>query len=228
MFKRSSTLLMLATLSSASHAVVLLDSPGAGEPYLGCTPQCLQSLYLWANYDPTVPLWDQIDEAGIIDGDSVVYDRAVLAPTSGNATHISWNGLGTPGLGFIIGIWDQSVQPATPDKGMPGFGLVPGGGTNVAELSLPVDTVATSPSVNGMTHYDATIPPLPLIAGHLYKISISAVSGTFQWEAGVDYLNSNCWNSTECKNWMWHTGAVRRVAGSVDMGWTPMAYQLYN
>lgn len=227
MFKRSSILLLLATLSSAGHAVVLLDSPGAGEPYLGCTPQCLQSLQLWGYYgDPTLPLWDQIDEAGVIDGDSVVYDRAVLAPTTGSATHISWNGLGSPGLGFIIGIWDQSVQPATPAKGMPGT-VVPGGGTLVAKLSLPTDTLATSPSVNGMTHYDATIPPLQLTAGHLYKVSISAISGTFQWEVGAEYLN-HCWNSTECKNWMWYTGAVRYVFGSVPMGWAPMAYQLSN
>lgn len=185
------TFISLGLVASMANAAVLVDVPGLGNTSTGCSPQCAvqTAITLTTAYDPTQTLWDQVDNAGILDGNAIIFSQGIVAATTGNATHIQWNGVGNADLGFIIGVWDLSVAGSA-GKGMPGFGINFGNisitGKQMAMLDLPVNKVTASALANGMTHYDAVIPSLPITAGHNYGISIvgitSSIYKSWQWE----------------------------------------------
>jgi hypothetical protein len=169
-----------------------------------------------------------------MDGNTVIFSQPFIAPITDKATHIQWNGVGNPDLGFIIGVWDLSVSGASAGSGMPGFGVLFNGrspGQQIAMLDLPVGTFATS-AMGNMTHYDATISPLSLTAGHQYGISIVAITSSpynsWQWERAANCSSSN------------YTGCIMSPASGlgastmVTMGAlhifasSPMAFQFTN
>jgi len=202
--KKSLLLATLGLVAGGADATVLVDIQGLGRTGITWSGGAWQSGYMIGsadniviNYpDPTQTMLSQIDAQGLGDGDSAIFSQPFVAPTTDTVTHIQWNGsgsVGSAGLGFIFGIWDKSV-PVTKNKGLPGFGAGGSGygGQNIALLDLPINQIAKSPAANGMTHYDATIPALPLVAGHSYFIAISAVSNgvwaprDWSWELAVD------------------------------------------
>ena len=197
MFKKL-TLISLGFICSMANAAVLVDVPGLGNTSIGCTPQCAisTSITFTTPYDPSQSLWNQVDNAGVPDGNSIIFSQGSIAPTTGKATHIQWNGLGNPGLGFVIGVWDLSVPTTKGAGGMPGFPANFGNtnitGPQIAKLSLPINQIATSAAASSMTHFDATIPALLLTAGHNYAISIVAIGYTpWQLEIAANCSSSN-------------------------------------
>lgn len=192
--KLTLTTLSLGLMTGMAHATVLLDVPGNGG-----LSNFSEAITLTAAYDPTQSLWNLVDNAGILDGNSIVFSQSAFAPTSGNVTHIQWNGLGNSAFGFVIGVWDlSSPVGANGAGGMPGFPANFGNtsiiGPQIAQLSLPTANITLSTSANGMTHYDAVIPAMPIIAGHNYGVSIAAVSLYFtswQWETAANCATAN-------------------------------------
>jgi hypothetical protein len=204
----------LGLMSSLANANVLVDVPGVGGVSFN------ENIQLTTPYDPTQSLWSQVDNAGVPDGSAVVVSQSVIAPTSGNATHIQWNGSGNAGLGFVIGVWDQSVTATTPPSMVGGF---PGhvGGNSIASLSLPIGQITTSVAANGLTHYDAIIPPMAITAGHSYYISIAPVNGSWFWESAA-----TCTTPTSCALLGKYSGATWVIMGALQiLGSPPLAFQ---
>ena len=200
--KKSLLLAALGLIAGGADATVLVDVPGIGRTGVSWTPGYMVGTpdNIVINYpDPTQTFWDQIDAQGLGDGDTTIFSQPFIASATDKVTHVQWNGSGSPGsagLGFILGVWDKSV-PVTKNKGMPGFGSGYGG-QNIAMLDLPIDSITKSPAANGMTHYDATVPAFPLVAGHSYFIAISAISNgvwaprDWSWELAADcYVTVN-------------------------------------
>jgi PKD repeat protein len=189
MLKKLLPIIMLGLTASIANATVLINVPG-----IGATGQS-SATSLAAVYDPTQSLWSQVDNAGVPDGATAIFSESIIAPITGNATHIQWGGIGNAGYGFVVGVWDLSVASTNGLGGMPGIPATFGNsnitGTQIAQLSLPVSQITTSAAGGGVTHFDAVIPSLSLTAGHNYAVSIVAVSTGWAPEIAQNCASAN-------------------------------------
>lgn len=214
--KKLLSLVTLSFISSLVNATVVVNVPGVGG--VGFS----ETITLTTPYDPTQSLYNQIDNAGVNDGNAIVVSQSAVAPSTDTVTHIQWNGAGNPGLGFIIEIWDESVASSTPPSllGFPGHVT----GKSLGIYSLPTGQFTTTTSASGLTHYDAIIPPLAITAGHGYYLTIAPVSGNWAWEAAA-----SCTTATSCGLLGKYSGATYVVMGALQiLGSPPVAFQLTN
>ena len=142
--------------------------------------------------DPT--LLAQLDNQQGSDADSTIYSQAFQVSADGTVDTISWWGTGSSQTGFMValqdGVWGSSTS-------LPNGPVVEG---VLAQLSVvPIAQVTRTPAANGETMFQISIPATHVFASHAYRLSVTAVGGTFEWD------NSSalgCCTGTSAVNWV--------------------------
>lgn len=155
-------------------------------------PGAESSMAFTATADPT--LLAQLDNQQGSDADSTVYSQAFQVAADGTVDTISWWGTGTSQAGFMValhdGVWGSSTL-------LPNGPVVEG---VLAQLSVvPIAQVTTTPAANGETKFQISIPATHVFASHAYRLSVTAVGGTFEWDNSTA---PGCCTGTTAVNWV--------------------------
>jgi hypothetical protein len=142
--------------------------------------------------DPT--LLAQLDNQQGSDADSTTYSQAFQVAADGAVDTISWWGTGSSQTGFMValhdGVWGNTTS-------LPNGPVVEG---VLAQLSVvPIAQVTRTPASNGETRYSITVPATRVFASHAYRLSVTAVGGSFEWDESAA---PGCCTGTTAVNWV--------------------------
>ena len=163
----------LAAGSAGAATTNLFVEPSSGMPGME------SSMAFTPTADPT--LYAQLDNQQGSDADSSVFSQVFQPTASGAMNTITWWGTGVSQAGFMValsdGVWPiQGVSPNLPNSGP----VV--NGTLVSLSVVPIANVTETPAANGQTKYQITVPSVVLSSSHNYRLSVTSVGGTFQWD----------------------------------------------
>jgi hypothetical protein len=136
----------------------------------------------------------QLDNQQGSDADSTTYSQAFQVAADGTVDTISWWGTGTGQAGFMValqdGVWGSTTS-------LPNGPVVEG---TLTQLSVvPIAQVTETPATNGETRFQISVPATAVFASHAYRLSVTAVGGTFQWD---DSNALGCCTGTSAINWV--------------------------
>jgi len=155
--------------ASAATPTVLASAPQSGSPGME------SSMAFTPTADPT--LLAQLDNQQGSDADSTVYSQAFQPVADGSVNTITWWGTGAAQTGFMVAIHDGVWGSTTT---LPNGPVVEG---TLASLNVvPMSQIVQTPSINGETQYQLTIPSTPMLASHAYRLSVTAIGGSFEWD----------------------------------------------
>ena len=142
----------------------------------GGQPGFESSMAFTPTADPT--LLAQLDNQQGSDADSTSYSQAFQIPTDGTVNTITWWGTGANQTGFMVAIHDGVWATPGVVGNLPNGPVVEGTLTNLSVL--PIASVTQTPSINGETQYQIHIPSTAMYTSHAYRLSITAVGGSFE------------------------------------------------
>lgn len=181
-------LTVTVTAGRASAASVVYAAPAStgtsGESSMAFVPTA----------DPT--LLAQLDNQQGSDADSTLSSQAFQIATDSTVGNVTWWGTGGGQTGFMVAISD-GVWPASPQTSLPNGPVV--NGTLVSLSVVPLAQVTQSAAAGGMTQYSLDIPPIPMLASHDYRVTVTAVGGSFEWATSSA---SGCCTGTSSIDWV--------------------------
>ena len=161
--------------ATTSSVGVVYSAPQSG--VLGAE----SSMAFTATADPT--LLAQLDNQQGSDADSTIYSQAFQIPANANVSSISWWGTASGETGFMValhdGVWTAPGSTAT----LPNGPAVEG---TLAYLGVvPIANITQTPAAFGETKFTLAIPSTAMFATHGYRISVTAVGGSFAWDTSA-------------------------------------------
>lgn len=128
--------------------------------------------------DPTLAA--QLDNQQGSDADSTIYSQGFFPSASGPVNTITWWGTGSSQVGFMVALHD-GLWPA-----MGSTAILPNGpavdGTLAALAVIPIAQVTQTPAAGGQTEYQVQIPATSVVSTSEYRLSITAIGGSFAWD----------------------------------------------
>jgi hypothetical protein len=142
-------------------------------------------------------LLDQLDNQQGSDADSTIYSQAFQVATDSPVSDVTWWGTGGGQTGFMVSIM-QGVWPA------PGStAILPNGpavdGTSASLSVVPLSAVTRTPAPGGLTQYTLGIPTVQLLAADAYRVTVTAVGGSFEWASSS---SPGCCTGTSAVDWV--------------------------
>jgi hypothetical protein len=164
--------------------------------------------------DPT--LLTQLDNQQGSDADSTMFSQAFQVQADSPVGNVTWWGTGAGQTGFMVSIMD-GVWPA------PGStAILPNGpavdGTLASLSVVPLASVTQTPAAGGLTQYSLDIPTIQVLATHAYRVTVTAVGGSFEW---AQSSSPGCCTGTQAVDWV--RGRLQSYLGAYNV-----AFQLNN